>query len=245
MRSKKGAKLEAMNELFTLTCPSCGGRTTFTPGSRQITCQYCGNQHVFHLANETDQAQTGRSRPRQPRPRSVRIEQSSSGLSLKWRWFTPKYIPMAFFCIAWDSFLIFWYSMAFGMQAPWIFIVFPIAHLAIGIGLTYATLAGFINTTAIHLANGQFLVQHDPLPWPGEVRLPIEQVRQFFCRLKQAKSSNGSRSYQLVAVLEDGREINLVSNLDSPNIAWFLEQQLEAHLQIVDEPVAGELPNLA
>jgi hypothetical protein len=48
-----------------------------------------------------------------------------------------------------------------------------------------------------------------------------------------------------VAVLQDGQEIDLVSGLDAPNIAWFLEQQLEAHLRIADEPVAGELPHPA
>jgi hypothetical protein len=232
-----------MAEFVSLLCPSCGGRTDFTASSRQVTCQYCGNQHLFQLANQVPEpGAEQRRRPRQPRPRSVRIEQVNGELRLKWRWFTPKYIPMAFFCIAWDSFLIFWYGMAFGMQAPWIFIVFPIAHLAVGVGLTYATLAGFFNTTTVRLSDSTFMVQHDPLPWPGEVKVPVGQLQQFFCR---AKSDDSSRSYQLVAVLQDGQEIDLVSGLDGPNIAWFLEQQLEAHLRIADEPVAGELPHPA
>lgn len=231
-----------MAEILTLNCPSCGGHTAYTANSPQITCQYCGNQHIFQLAGQASApAIARRFRPQVTRPRSVRIEQSPGELRLKWRWFSPKYIPMAFFCIAWDSFLIFWYGMAFGMQAPWIFIVFPIAHLAVGVGLTYATIAGFFNTTSVRLKDGHFLVQHDPIPWPGEVKLPVGQVRQFFCRVKHSKGDDSSRSYQLVAVLQDGQEIDLLSDLDSPNIAWFLEQQLEAHLQLVDEAVAGEL----
>jgi hypothetical protein len=41
-----------------------------------------------------------------------------------WRWFTPSVIFLVFFCIAWDSFLIFWYSMAFNSKhVPWIAVV--------------------------------------------------------------------------------------------------------------------------
>lgn len=234
-----------MAEFVSLLCPSCGGRTDFTAGSRQVTCQYCGNQHIFQLADQFAfqpqvQAAPARLRPRQPRPRSVSIEQVKDELRLKWRWFRPQYIPLAFFCIAWDAFLIFWYGMAFGTGAPWIFIVFPIAHLAVGVGLTYTTLTGFFNTTTVRLSGSTFTVQHDPLPWPGEVKVPTSQLRQFFCRVKRPKDDDAANSYQLVAVLQGGDEIDLVSNLDSPKIAWFLEQQLEAYLEIADEPVAGE-----
>jgi hypothetical protein len=171
----------------------------------------------------------------------VQLEQKNGELQLEWRWFSPKYIPLAFFCVAWDAFLIFWYSIAFGMDAPWIMIVFPVAHLAVGVGLTYSTLAGFLNSTKIRLTQTTFSVQHDPLPWWGEVKVPISEVRQFYCREQSPKNSEGARSYQLVAVLADERQLNLVSNLDSPDVGWFLEQQIEGYLGIQDKRVADEL----
>ncbi|MFN2196267.1 MAG: hypothetical protein ACK2UW_09115 [Anaerolineales bacterium] len=232
-----------MPDLITLVCPSCGGRTSYTAGSRRVTCQYCGNEHIFQFNDQPELTPREwlRVRPRQPRPRSVRLEQKNGELRLSWRWFAPKYIPMAFFCVAWDSFLIFWYSMAFGSGAPWIFIVFPIAHLAVGVGLTYATLAGFFNVTTLRLTSSTFKVQHDPFPWPGKVNVPVGQLQQFYCRTKTPRSSSGSTTYQLVGVLQGDRQIELVSNLDSPDIAWFLEQQMEAYLHIQDTPMAGEL----
>ena len=232
-----------MQNFFTLTCPSCGGKTTYQAGDARVVCQYCGNEHIFRWNDQPvlTPREWLRIRPRQPRPRSVQLEQKNGELQLEWRWFSPKYIPLAFFCVAWDAFLIFWYSMAFGMDAPWIMIVFPVAHLAVGVGLTYSTLAGFLNSTKIRLTQTTFSVQHDPLPWWGEVKGPISEVRQFYCREQSPKNSEGARSYQLVAVLADERQLNLVSNLDSPDVGWFLEQQSEGYLGILDKRVADEL----
>jgi hypothetical protein len=50
-----------------------------------------------------------------------------------------------------------------------------------------------------------------------------------YCKEKRHSSNNGtSYSYQLCALLKDGRKLDLVSNLDSADVAEFLEQQIEA-----------------
>jgi hypothetical protein len=233
-----------MSDTITLVCPSCGGKTSFKHDINRVICQYCGNEHVFQLDQPTalKPMEWFRARPRQPQPRNVRLRKEGRSLELTWRWFSVKYVPLAFFCIAWDSFLIFWYGMAFSSNAPWIFKVFPIAHLAVGVGLTYATLAGFLNTTSVRLNEREFTVQHDPVPWGGEVRQPIGDVKQLYCRLKEPKTSESSASYELAAVLKNGREINLLPNLDSPDIGLFMEQQIESWLRISDAPVGNELP---
>ena len=233
-----------MSDTITLVCPSCGGKTSFKNDINRVVCQYCGNETVFHLDQPTPlkPMEWFRTRPRQPQPNNVKIRKQGRSLELSWRWFSWKYFPMAFFCIAWDSFLIFWYSMAFGTNAPWIFKVFPIAHLAVGIGLTYGTLAGFLNTTSVRINEREFTIQHDPVPWGGEVRLPIGELKQFYCLRRESKNSEGATSYQLAAVRKDGRELKLISNLDSPDIGLFMEQQIESWLRIADAPVADELP---
>ncbi len=235
---------------LTLQCPSCGGKSAFPPGSDRFVCQYCGNEHIFQLptrqsASSDRQAGEKAIQPRPrltPRPRQVQIEKKNDSVKLSWRWFSPKYIPLAFFCVAWDAFLCFWYSMALGMpNAPWIMIVFPVAHLAVGVGLTYSTLAGFLNTTSLKIDRQYFIVQHDPMPWTGEIKTPVDQLEQFYCKEKRASSKNGVHfTYQLNAVLKDGRDISLVSDLDAPDIALFLEQQIESWLNIPDTDVAGE-----
>jgi len=236
---------------LTLQCPSCGGKNAFPPGSDRFVCQYCGNEHFFQLpthqpASADRQSGADALKPRRrltPRPNQVKIEKLDDGLKLSWRWFSLKYIPLAFFCVAWDAFLCFWYSMALGMSnTPWIMIVFPVAHLAVGVGLTYSTLAGFLNTTTIKIDRRVLTVQHDPMPWMGEIKTPIAQLEQFYCKEKRSSSKNGEHfSYQLNAMLKDGRDLSLVSNLESPDIALFLEQQMESWLNIPDTDVAGEM----
>jgi hypothetical protein len=42
-------------------------------------------------------------------------------------------------------------------------------------------------------------------------------------------------------VTHDNHQLLLLSNLDSPDIAQFFEQQIESWLQIENQPVVGEL----
>ncbi len=236
------------NALLTLQCPSCGGKTVFAPGSDRFVCQYCGNEHIFRLPTAAasryanDQSFERKHLPR-PRPREVIVQQRDHSLVFSWRWFSLKYIPMVFFCIAWDAFLCFWYSMAFKMEGtPWIMVVFPIVHVAVGVGLTYSTLAGFINRTTLRLDGQKFIVQYDPLPWYGEVKVPVDELDQLYCKESHTSSDSGSHySYQLCALLKDGRKLDLVKNLESPDLAAYLEQQIETWLRIPDREVAGEM----
>jgi hypothetical protein len=245
-----------MAEIITLECPSCGGRTVFSSDAQVLVCEYCGNRHIFRLPNPTTgytpAAVLGSANPPKaaslnkeslrPRPKEVTIRKERDRRELSWRWFSWKYLPLAFFCVAWDGFLCFWYSIAFSTGAPWIMIAFPIAHLAVGVGLTYSTLAGFMNRSWLHVDREQFVVGHGPLPWLGNLRVPVTQVGQLYCKEKPGKGNNDT-SYQLSVVLKDGRKKDLLSNLDSPEIGFYIEHQIESWLKIPDRPVHGELPN--
>jgi hypothetical protein len=178
-----------------------------------------------------------------PRPREVTLEKQGQSLKLSWRWFSPKYIGLAIFAVVWDAFLCFWYSIAFsGNGMPWIMIVFPLGHVAVGLGISYSVLAGFLNKTTLRIEKARFSVHHDPVPWLGEVNVPVSELEQLYCKEKHTSSKNGSSlSYQLCAVLKDGRKLDLVSGLDSPDVALFVEQQIEDWLQIEDRGVSGEM----
>ena len=249
-----------MLDIITLECPSCGGRTKFSADTKILACDYCGNQHTFRLPNPTtgdtpvgvlgDKGGPAPELPPasrktnllRPRPREVSLQKRSDRLEISWRWFSWKYLPLAFFCIAWDSFLCFWYSIAFSTGAPWIMIVFPIAHLAIGVGLTYSTLAGFLNRSFVEIDRKYFSVSHGPLPWIGNIRVPVNQVEQLYCKEKIGKDGS-SPSYQLSVILKDGRKKDLLSNLDSPEIGFYMEHQIENWLKIANRPVRGEIPD--
>jgi len=190
-------------------------------------------------ARETAIAQ----RPVVPEPKGVTVEDLGSELLITRSWFTPAVFFLVFFCVVWDGFLIFWYSMAFTQDdVPWIMILFPTLHLAVGVGLTYFVICCFLNRTRIQVSMGQLTVRHGPLPWPGNYTLNSADIDQLYCQSKFHRGKHGGRyTYQVQAILHDGTKQKLVSGLNDPDQAIFIEQRLEDHLRIDDRRVAGEM----
>jgi hypothetical protein len=183
--------------------------------------------------------------PSAPRPQSVTVESKYDSLNIVYRWWSFKYLFLVIFCIAWDSFLIFWYSMV-SQGAPWIMILFPIGHVAVGVGLTYYTIAGFINSTFITINQQWLTVTHGPLPWLGNKRIDRTQVGQLYAEETRNQSTRGGTSFQYIlnVVLQDNTKIKLLAGLSSPDAALFIEQAIEKYLRIEDRPVIGEMPKL-
>lgn len=209
-------------------------------------CRYCNA--VMRLdelaarneAHEKDENFTERGPV--PLPAGIQVDDWGGALRIVRRWFTPLAFFLLFFCIFWDGFLVVWYSLAFGMNAPLIFKVFPILHVAVGIGLTYFTLALFFNRTVLTVENGLLSVQHGPLPWPGNKTIETSDIDQLYCREKIRHGKNGPQvTYHLNAITTDGRKVDIVSGLDEADQALYLEQRLEEHLRLIDRPVPGEL----
>lgn len=235
--------------MLTLQCPSCGARSIFPPGGERFTCQYCGNEHIFNLPSRADRAAAAPGkevlpRPWIPRPDHIKFEKRPDSIRLLRRWYSLKALPMAFFCIFWDGFLCFWYSIALtSPKGPQItMLVFPLLHLAVGVGITYSVIATFLNRTTIKVDRQWFIVQHDPVPWPGEVKVPVRELDQIYCQEEVTHTKrSSSTSYTLSAVLKDGRKKTLLTGLDSPEVAAFIEQQVEGWLNIEDRRVVGEM----
>jgi hypothetical protein len=239
-----------MSSLITLECPSCGGKTRFASDSNILVCQYCGNEHALRLSHgqaAPPPADMGaayrRSKGLAPQPKSVRVEKNRAGIKLSWRWYSPKFLGLVFFCVIWDGFLCFWYSIALNASGPGLMMmIFPLLHVAVGVGLTYYTLAGFLNTSTVILDQALLKVQHDPLPWPGEIKVPVNDIHQIYCKQQRSTSKNDTvtYTYTLSLVRKDRSMVDVLKGLDSPEIATFMEHQLESWLRIEDQPVRGE-----
>ena len=187
------------------------------------------------------QTTTTTGRPRAPQPESVAVTQEGGSLRIVYRWLSWKFIGLLVFCIAWDSFLIFWYTNV-GENSSWIMTIFPVAHVAVGLGVTYYTMAGFLNSTIIML-NPQFLIiTHTPLPWFGNRRVESAQLTQLYAEqiISQLRNSSSS-TCQLNGILRNNCKVKLLSGLPSQDVALFVEQSIENFLGIADEPVAGEI----
>ena len=178
-------------------------------------------------------------------PSKFRVEGDVSGLTISYRWFTPAAFFLLFFCIGWDSFLVFWYAMALGHGAgpmQWIAIVFPIAHVAVGVGLSWLVLAMFLNTTTIRVNYEQLTIRSGPVPFFGNKRLAAADIQQLYCDESVTRNENTTSRQFLVNVRTiDGRKIKLITGLNERDQALFIEQQIERFLDIKDEPMPGEL----
>ena len=236
-----------------LACTSCGANfrkddLNFEYGI--ATCGYCHAVTKLQPAGQAAAADASerrepRERPRAPKPKGVTVEDTGHTLRITRRWFSPVFVFLLFFCIAWDAFLIFWYTMALGGGPGgafgWLFVIFPIAHVAVGVGLTYFTVAGFLNRSVIEAAHGELTIRHGPVPWPGNHTLPTDELDQLYCEEQKHHGKNGtSTSYRLSAMLKDGRKLKLLGHLQEPDEALFIEQQIESHLGIPHREIAGE-----
>jgi hypothetical protein len=233
-------------------CRACNAVFDFTTQLRKASAE-------APLAAVPD-ASLQRRRPPVPMPEGITIVEDEGGdpspgdyreaparpgrLVISRSWFNNQLFFMLFFCIAWDAFLVFWYSTATRGPSSFsiIAIVFPIAHVAVGVGLTYRTLAGFLNKTWITVTPEALTIRHKPLPWRGNRTIPASELEQLYCEesVSNDKDGSSSRTYKLSAWLKDGRKLELLASLPSPDQALFLEQRIEDRLGIVDAPVGGE-----
>jgi hypothetical protein len=178
-----------------------------------------------------------------PMPENVSVEHRADGLRLSYRWFSGKFIFLAFFCLVWDGFLIFWYSMAFTQNADLMMLIFPVLHVAVGFSLTYYTLAGFYNRTFVSVGRGTVSIEHRPIPWFGNRTLQAPEIAQLYTEQITTSGKNGPQvSYQLSAVSQDNKKIRLLSGMDSLDSARYIERQVEDWLGIRDRRVEGEMP---
>ena len=180
-------------------------------------------------------------------PDRITRELLPTGLRLTYRWFGWRFAFLALFCVFWDGFLVNWYlqldrAAGANQELPLMFTLFPLIHVAVGVGLTYYTLCGFVNRTTVDVSRQEIRVRVGPLPWFGSRRVAPMQIAQVYREEIVRQGKNGAHtSYQLSAALKDGKKLKLLSGLDTADLAPFLEQEIERHLGIRDQAVVGEM----
>ena len=228
-------------------CPQCGtpiAAEDMNLDTMAAKCRSCSA--LFSLASfvegDTERSRRDRTLAKDvPMPRAIRVDETDGALRITRRWWSPVFIFLVFFCIAWDGFLIFWYKVALSDDAPWLMALFPIVHVAVGIGLTYWTIAGFVNRTEIVVDSRELSVVHKPMPWFGATRLSVDQIDQLYCKQKISHGKNGtSVSYQLFASEKGGGKQKILSGLMDSDHALFIERRVESYLGIRDRHMAGE-----
>lgn len=235
-----------------LSCRACGAPLQATDLDRRlaiIACASCGS--IFDLARRKDR-DTGAPEPERPAPARApvalperfEVERHGGRLKVRWRWFQAHLLMLVPFAIAWDAFLVNWYGIALKGEAGemnLIMVVFPIAHVAAGLAITYLAVANLINHSAVDVTAGTLRVRHGPLPWLPMPTLPARAIEQLYVTKKVRRNKNGTTvTYELRAITREHAGQLLLGGLPELEQALWLEQELEAHLDIRDRPVAGE-----
>ena len=239
-----------------LRCPSCRqpvAAADVNLNALVARCVRCNQVFAFDATSAALPTPPA-ERPVPPRPSSITVQgtventpllpdyRSSARaeitpLKISYRWFGALTLFTLVFAIAWNAFLVFWYSIALSADAPWIMIVFPIGHVAVGIGVAKGALAGLLNKTRFELDGAALRATVGPIRWPWQPRavsVPLSELRQLSTTEKRGQK--GSRSYGVVAHLADGTSCMLAEGLPDAQIATFIERSIEIHLGLRDEP---------
>lgn len=227
-----------------IKCPHCSRVIQAENINIQTCIAKCGSCNaVFGFADKVPGASAfGPSKSAVEMPRGYTMENEGADLVITRRWLSWKHLVMLVFCVFWDGLLVFWYTMAFTKGGPLLMKLFPVLHVGVGVFLTYSTLAGFLNRTRITLNTLELRIRHYPLPWPGNKVVQRQEIEQLFCEKIMHSTRNGiSYTYNLQAVKASGGSLKLVTGMDKPEDALFLEQKIEGFLGITDRLVAGEM----
>jgi len=121
-----------------------------------------------------------------PIPEKFNVRDGLQSMEISYRWKSPVFYFLAFFAIFWNGFLVFWYTAVFSMpmddNANLIFALFPILHVAVGLGLAYYTICGFLNTTYVKVNHREIDISFAPLPFLGTKNLSTAEVEQYSTR---------------------------------------------------------------
>ena len=231
-----------------LTCPSCGAAIAAEDMNLEramARCRKCSE--LFGFADQVDCARQsylgGRAMPRPEigMPRRFSVEEGPP-LRIVRRWLSGKAFFLVAFSLIWNGVLAVFIAGIVAGNVPLHVLAFLSLHLAAGIFIGYYTLCLFVNRTRVEVDGERLRVSHGPLPWPGNRDLGVAELSQLWSRERVSRSKNGTTvTYEVHAALKSGSVVQLLSGLDAPEQALFVEQQLESRLGIRDQPVAGEL----
>lgn len=175
--------------------------------------------------------------------KKLKFYEDEDVMAIEFKWYTPVAFFFLFFTVIWNTFLFFWYTLAFAGGAPLVFILFPMLHVAVGLFLIYFTACQFINKTNIEIDDEYLTIRHSPIPWwRGDIEIPTRNINQLYVKEEVSQGKNGTTyTYSLRAKLNDNsdKEVLSLPGIDNTQMLEF-EEELERFIGITDRPVKGE-----
>jgi hypothetical protein len=227
-----------------ITCAQCGADVlaeNINIDNLIAKCNFCHAVFRFDDQLEPSQKPSPPHRLEVPMPKGIEVLPMGNRLEIIRKWFSLKIIFFTAFTVFWDGFMIAWFGIAFSQQ-QWLMAAFGTLHGAVGLGLLYYVLAGYLNRTVITVNRSLFTIKHTPLPWPGNKLLNPLDMTQLYCKERMHRNKNSiSYTYEVHAISKDNEHTKLITGLDNSEQALYIEQEIERFLNIEDQPVRGEL----
>ncbi|MEO5915183.1 MAG: hypothetical protein ABIS50_13185 [Luteolibacter sp.] len=158
-----------------------------------------------------------------------------AGTTIRRKWLTWMIAPLALFAVVWDSFLFFWYTTALSKPGtPWMMILFPAGHVAVGIGITYFVIASLANKTDVILNTSFIEVTTGPFPWIGNKRVMVSDIAGIIVR-ERCGNQNRKITYSVMYAGHDRKEKKFLSSLPNREQADFIAARIREITGLTNE----------
>lgn len=138
-------------------------------------------------------------------PEKLDVTTGFNDITFTRKWLGWQVIPLAIFCVVWDSIIFVVYSSILHSKHPnWLAVLFPVGHIAVGLFLTYYVIATLFNRTGVSVSPECIRVKTYPIYWGSERRIKIEDITD--TRMKSSVNNNNQNSFGVFYRNKENRE---------------------------------------
>jgi len=96
-----------------------------------------------------------------------------------------------------------------------------------GLPLTYLALIHLINKTILRIDEKALSIRHKPLPWPGNITIPLADIRKFLCRTKTIAGKYGARRHNSMEIeRKNGKTETILNDVERGDLL-IVKKQIE------------------
>jgi hypothetical protein len=115
----------------------------------------------------------------------------------------------------------------------------------LGLGALVFAAYFLLETTQFTLDGPSLTVHHGPLPWPGNRTFDAHAILQLYVTVDTVETRGSDMTfYCLVALLQNGKEVEIDSFQDNRRMALLLENLFEERLALTPARVQGEVESV-
>lgn len=226
-----------------LSCPNCGADIQTKDVNIQRLVAMCSQCNTAFSFEDRLTSTSTRERPDVLLPPGIEAYETAEEVDMVISWRQSGSSFLTFFTIVWNGFLIPFIVIAVTTGA-WQMLLGISIHLLVGIGLLYNMIARFVNTTHVNVDRYRLLVDHRPLrmPFYKDRNISVSEIKQVFVEKYVSSKTNGrpNFAFRVSVALNSQRTVQLIRGLKHPDMAVYVEQQVERFLEIEDKPVEEE-----